>query len=260
LQNDTDNIKLLSSLEEKRRLIEKIGIDNMIVIPFEKELSNLTSEQFFYDYLLKKIKITYLLVGYDHRFGKGGQADSLKIKQLCSTANIGFEILKACNINGITVSSTKIRNILQCGDVASAKTYLNYPYFLSGTVINGKKIGKKIGFPTANIQVDEELKLLPSDGIYAVKILADNDNNLYNGMLNIGLRPTISNDNLRTIEVNIFDFDRYIYQESIKIYFIARLRNEIKFDNINALQQQLAQDKINALELLKYQEKTDIEL
>lgn len=248
LNKDVSQFKLLSTLDEKRYLIENLGVDDLIVVPFTYELSQLSAEDFFKQILIEKLKVKSLIVGYDHHFGKGGQANFGKIKEIGEHAGVCVERIEANSINGVTISSSKIREALQNGDIIAANEYLGYNYPLSGTVVHGKKLGRKMGFPTANIQPDDVLKLIPQDGIYAVKVI--HNNITYNGMLSIGIRPTIDDERQRTIEVNIFDFDKTIYGDTISLQFIARLRNELKFDSINELRLQIEQDKIDSITVL----------
>ncbi|MDR1056601.1 MAG: bifunctional riboflavin kinase/FAD synthetase [Prevotellaceae bacterium] len=251
LQKDVDKLKFLSTLDEKQELIAAVGIDSLIVIPFTLELSHLTAEQFFTECLLHNLGISYLIVGYDHRFGRGGQANFTQIKRLGKQSGVPIERVVANSIGKITISSSKIRDALQSGDIALANQLLGYTYAVSGIVVHGKELGRKMGFPTANIQPHESLKLLPQDGTYAVEVILDDSNFIYKGMLSIGVRPTIDDNKQRAIEVNIFDFDKDIYGEAITVRFVARLRDELKFDSIEALRQQLFLDKINTLAVFK---------
>lgn len=245
LQKGVDSLKLLSTLEEKKELIASLGIDYFYVVPFTLELAGLSAQQFFYKCLVQQLKVEYLIVGYDHHFGKGGSADFSQIEQLGNEAGVTVEQVTANNVDGMVVSSTKIRDALQNGELDLANNLLGYPYILGGMVVHGKKNGRKIGFPTANIQPCEPLKLLPKDGIYAVEVIVDNV--IYKGMLSIGLRPTIDDERIRTIEVNILDFNRDIYGEYISVRLIRFLRDEWKFDGLETLRQQIIKDKINTL-------------
>lgn len=251
LKKDVEGLRLLSTLEEKKRLIAQAGIDYLLVIPFTLELAGLSADVFFDQYLVQALGVSYLIVGYDHHFGKGGQADFGQIKQLGDRAGVPVEQVAADAINEVTVSSSKIRHALQSGDVALANQCLGYAYTISGTVIHGKKLGRQLGFPTANIQPDEELKLLPQYGIYAVEVFVANNSRVYIGMLSIGIRPTVDDERKCTIEVNIFDFNDDIYDEAITVCFIERLRDEWKFDTLEALRQQIAQDKIDTLSVFE---------
>jgi len=240
LNPDFKDLFLLNTLDEKIQLLEKAGINNFIIYPFTKDFANLTSCDFIESILCNKLKIKKLIVGYDHRFGKDKQ-DNLQILQNCAKP-FGTEILKVepFSLNGKKVSSTKIRNALLSGNIIEANECLGYDYFLSGKVVSGNRIGRTIGFPTANINIHEE-KLLPASGVYAVKIIIDGKE--HNGMLNIGSRPTINAGGKTSTEVHIFDFNRDIYGKVIYVYFKKFIRNEIKFSTKYELKKQIEKDK-----------------
>lgn len=247
LNPNSYDLKLLNTREEKIELLEKTGIDHLIEIPFTKEFSSLTSDEFIQDILVKKIGVKRLVIGYDHHFGRGrsGNFSSLKANE----AQYGFEVeeIPEQDIRSVAVSSTKIRKALTDGDIATANTFLGYNYFMRGTVVGGQRIGREIGFPTANIEVTNPYKLIPSKGAYAVRIQISGQ--VYDGMLSIGTNPTVGGNNLR-IETNIFNFDKDIYSDELCVYFIEKMRDEQKFSDISALKEQLAKDKIRAIELL----------
>ncbi|UII20972.1 bifunctional riboflavin kinase/FAD synthetase [Fulvivirga ligni] len=245
--DDTD-LKLLNTFEEKAELLKKEGIDHLLRIPFTKEFSNLTSEEFIKKVLVDTIGTKKLVIGYDHRFGKNREGSFEHLKANSGTYGFEVEEISRQDIDNIGVSSTKIREALSEGNLEVSNALLGRPYSLNGRVVKGEKLGRMIGFPTANIEVDFRHKLIPADGAYAVQVKYAH--NLYNGMLNIGYRPTVSGTR-RTIEVNIFDFNQDIYGESILINFIGRIRNEMKFADIDALTHQLTQDKITAERILK---------
>lgn len=247
LYPEDTSLKLLNTFEEKAELLREQGIDHLLRIPFTKEFSKLTSEEFIQQVLIKTIATKKLVIGYDHRFGNNreGSFDYLK----ANSGKYGFEVEEILrqDIDDVAVSSTKIRNLLLEGDLSEATLLLGSPYSLRGRVVKGKKIGRMIGFPTANIEIDFKHKLIPADGSYAVKINIRKQ--LFKGMLNIGYRPTVGGAK-RTIEVHIFNFSEDIYGDELVILFIKRIRNELKFADIDALKDQLKKDKSTALEIL----------
>lgn len=247
LHADSKDLKLLSTFEEKARLLEEYGIDHLIKIAFTKEFSQLSSIDFIRNILIDAIGTTHLVIGYDHRFGKNreGSFDHL----VAHKKDYGFEVeeISRQDIDNIGVSSTRIRNALANGQVEVAADYLGRPYSFEGTVIEGEKIGRQLGFPTANIHIAEDYKLIPSDGVYAVKVLLDGKR--YKGMLNIGQRPTVGGQN-RTVEVHVFNFDENIYGKRMTIYLIKQIRTELKFGSLEMLKGQLHQDKESAIAIL----------
>lgn len=245
---DSRNLKFINTQERKYELIESSGIDHLIVLPFTREFSNQSSADFVKKYLVESIGITKLVVGYDHHFGKDRLGGFNELKGLGKIHGFDVEEVGAEMVDGSAVSSTKIRNALQEGDVMLANRLLGYFYSISGKVVHGNRIGRKIGFPTANIALQDEYKLISAVGVYACKV--EWKGRVYKGMGNIGYRPTIEPGDL-TIEAHIFDFDEEIYGDSITIYFIDRIRNEKKFENLSALREQLICDKAKALEMLR---------
>lgn len=240
LHPNDHNIKLLSTLEEKIILLEKYGINHLVILPFTKEFSLLSSENFIQDILIDKIQTKELVIGFDHRFGKNREGSYQYLIQHQDKYPFKITEIAKHDVENIDISSTKIRSALSEGDIQLATKLLGHTYSLSGKVVLGDQLGRKIGFPTANLQSLEEHKLIPVDGVYAVQIkLAQHT---YNGMLNIGFRPTVSGIK-RTIEVNIFDFNSDIYGEEISIYFVKLIRKEKKFQDIHALKDQLIEDK-----------------
>ncbi|MCO4292007.1 bifunctional riboflavin kinase/FAD synthetase [Solitalea sp. MAHUQ-68] len=239
--------KMINTLDEKIELLKNVGIQHLIVIPFTRDFSNLTSSEFIEDILVKKIGTKKLVIGYDHRFGKDreGSFDHLKMYG----PQYGFEVeeIPEQDVNDVAVSSTKIREALLKGNVDVADQFLGYNFKLSGKVVKGDQIGRKIGFPTANLYVEENYKLIPSDGIYAVKVHIEDE--VHGGMLYIGNRPTI-NGMTHNIEVNIFDFNQDIYNQTITLEFIEYLRNDEKFNGLDELTAQLKKDEINAKKVL----------
>lgn len=244
---DDHGLQLLSTLNEKIHLLEKAGIDHLIILPFTKEFSRQTSEQFIRTILVNKIKTNTLVIGYDHRFGKNREGSFEHLKESSSLYGFEVEEIPEQDIDEIAVSSTKIRNALLNNDIQTAQKYLGNSYSLEGKVVKGKQLGRTIGYPTANIEVENSFKLIPQDGVYAVWVWYNKAR--FGGMLNIGNNPTVAGKG-RSIEVNIFDFEKEIYTEMLKIEFVSKLRNEEKFNGLDALKVQLHLDKQNALAIL----------
>lgn len=249
LNDNNKRFRLLNTLEEKISLLEKYGIDHLVILRFSKEFSMLSSEDFVRQVLVKQIGISHLLVGYNHRFGKDREGDYSKLAAYAGKYSFSIERLSPFGEGSDKVSSSGIRELLMSGDIMQANRYLGYRYFITGKVTGGNKVGRLIGFPTANIQISDELKLIPSDGVYAVRI--NWNNRIMDGMMNIGIKPTVNdNPDYKTMEVNIFDFKDDIYDQSIRVEFVGRLRDEMKFENISSLEQQLKLDKDHALQVL----------
>jgi riboflavin kinase/FMN adenylyltransferase len=237
---ENQDLKMINTISEKAAILESLGVDHLIITPFTRDFSNQTAEEYIRDVLVGAIGIKNLIVGYDHRFGKdrkGGMAELIKYSE-----PMGYQIeeIPEQDVNDVSVSSTKIRKALLRGDVALAAEFLGYHFSLHGRVIKGDKIGRTIGYPTANIFIEESYKLIPSDGIYAVTIAMNGDT--FKGMAYIGQRPTI-NGMTRNIEVNIFDFNTEIYGQYVTMYFMEFLRHDVKFSGLEALKEQLKKDK-----------------
>lgn len=247
LFKDENNIKLLTTLEEKIDLFTEIGLDYLIILPFDEILSKMSASNFVRDILVEKIGVKIMVVGHDHRFGKNREGSFDDLKEYAEIYSFEIIEIAAHDINQAVVSSTKIRTSLANGDIATATLFLNRYYSITGKVVDGKKLGKTIGYPTANIEVVNNDKLIPANGIYAVKVT--HLNTVYNGMLSIGNNPTIANAKW-SIEVNIFDFDKTIYGDELTIYFIARMRDEVKFGDLNDLKMQLKADESEAKGIL----------
>ncbi|SMD35913.1 riboflavin kinase / FMN adenylyltransferase [Reichenbachiella faecimaris] len=241
-------LKLLSTFKEKAQLLEAVGIDYLIKVEFTRAFSQLSSETFIQNMLVEQLKTKKLIIGYDHRFGKNRSGSFEYLKE--NSERFGFEVeeIPRQDIDDVGVSSTKIRQALFHGEVDLAAGFLGRLYSIQGTVVEGKKIGSKLGFPTANISVAEEFKLIPKDGAYAVR--AEVGGHWYKAMLNVGIRPTVDGLN-RVIETHIFDFDQQIYDQPIQIEFVKHLRDEKKFDSLDDLKAQLKKDKVSALTLLE---------
>lgn len=241
--NHDKSIKLLSTLEEKITLLDSFGIEHLLVIPFNQEFSKLSSEDFIQRILINAVGTKKLVIGYDHRFGKNREGGFEYLQENASRLGFVVEEIPKQEIEEIAVSSTKIRKALQEGRVETASHYLDRPYELTGKVIKGNQIGRTIGFPTANIQINDANKLIPKEGIYAVKIRVGGK--ILKGMLNIGKRPTVDEKGIKVIEANIFDFEEYIYDEEIAVLFYKFLRNEQKFSSLEDLKTQLKKDRKN---------------
>ena len=227
LQNNSV-VQLLNTVDEKTILLEKTGIDNLIIHPFNQEFSRLTAEEFVKEILVNQLNIRKIIIGYDHRFGRNRTANINDL--IVFGKEYGFEVeqISAQEINDNAVSSTKIRNAILEGNITLANNYLGYNYFFSGVVVKGKQVGRTIGFPTANIKINEDYKLIPKNGVYIVK--SNYDKKTIFGLMNIGTRPTVEGTN-QTIEVFFLDFDKAIYYESLTIEIIEFIRNEQKFDS-----------------------------
>ena len=248
LKPNTHDLKLLTTLDEKIELLQKEGIQNLIVIPFTIEFSQMQSQAFIKQILVDKIGTKTLVIGYDHRFGKNREGSFEHLKNYNN--DYGFEVEEVSEqlVDEIAVSSTKIRKALNEGKITIAAKYLGRNYSIKGTVVKGRQLGRTIDYPTANLIVDSENKLIPSDGVYAVKVIVNS--NTFGGMLNIGNNPTVEGKG-RSIEVNIFDFSEDIYNQSISIIFVNKLREEEKFNGLDALKTQLEKDKLLAIEVIQ---------
>lgn len=240
-----NNLRLLSSLEEKQDLLELHGIDILVVVPFTKVLSQMLPEDYLKSILVEKFNPSHIVIGYDHKFGQNRAGDINLLRSKADTYGYSVTEITKHDIDQLTVSSTQIRKAIKAGDLETANNLLKRPYELSGIVVSGKKLGKELGFPTANLKVDDELKLIPMDGIYVCYVMVNGLQ--YQGMLYIGDNPTLGEGNPKAIEVNIFDFDKDIYGERISIQLLSFLRGDKKFEGLAALKQQLEKDKIQSL-------------
>jgi riboflavin kinase/FMN adenylyltransferase len=245
---DNQEVKLLSTLDEKIELLTQNGVQHLLVIPFTREFSELTSEEFIQKVIINTIGTKTLVIGYDHRFGKNREGGFDYLVQNASRYGFGVEEISRQDIDHMAVSSSKIRKAIQDGDMTQAQHFLGRNYDLNGLVVKGKQIGRTIGFPTANIQVREQTKLVPQDGVYAVWVYYNAEK--LRGMLNIGNRPTVDGT-YKTIEVNILDFNKEIYGENLKVEFVQKVRPEQKFNGLDALKAQIAQDKLTVSDILK---------
>jgi riboflavin kinase/FMN adenylyltransferase len=241
------DIRLLSTLDEKIELLKSENIDHIVILPFTKSFSQLTSKDFIHEILINKLGTKKLVIGYDHKFGKNQEGSFEFLSQHSELFPFTVEEIPRQDLENIGISSSLIRKHLNNGEVKQTIKLLGRPYSIHGKVVMGEQVGRKIGFPTANIQVDDKVKLIPSDGVYAVKVTVNNEG--YSGMLNIGVRPTL-NGMTKSIEVNIFDFNKDIYGENLSLDFFDLIRKEKKFASLTELQEQLVRDKIEVEKIL----------
>ena len=240
---EKSEIKLLNTIDEKIDLLEMAGIENLVIHPFDEKFSRLTAEEFVNTVLVKQFNIQKIIIGHDHRFGRNRTAN---IDDLIAFGKqYGFEVeqISAQEINDISVSSTKIRTALEEGDISLANEYLGYDYFLTGTIIKGKQLGRTIGFPTANLKIEENYKLIPRNGVYIVSSFINNER--FFGMMNIGYNPTVGGEN-QSIEINFFDFNQDLYHQKITVSILQRIRSEQKFESVSLLKTQLEIDETTA--------------
>lgn len=247
--NLDNSIKLINTLDEKLQLFEKYHIDHVVVVPFTEEFSKLTSLQFTKEILVNNLNVKHLIIGFNHHFGNGREGNFETMQKYSEEFGFTLEKLDAQLVENEKVSSTLIRKALANGDAVSANKYLGYEYMITGKVVEGRKLGRTIGFPTANIQVNYNFKLIPKIGVYAVTV--DMAGKLYPGMLNIGYKPTVElNPEVMTIEVHVIDFSGDLYNKDITICFRQRIRDEVKFNSLEHLKQQLNADKSEVMKIL----------
>lgn len=247
LQKDSD-IKLINTIEERKQILEKSGIDHLIIHPFTKEFSRLTALEFVRDILVQKLKAKKIIIGYDHRFGRNRTANISNLREYGETYGFEVEEISKQDIEEVAVSSTKIRKALLEGLVEKANTYLSYPFSLFGKVVQGKGLGKEFNFPTANLQVEEDYKLIPKNGVYVVRSIIEGKN--YYGMMNIGVNPTVGGSS-KTIEAHFFEWAGDLYGKFLKIEMLTRIRDEKKFDTIEMLKLAMKQDQIFSKRFIK---------
>lgn len=242
-------VRLINTLDEKIELLEQLGVDHLVIVPFTDAFANQPAEDYVKDFLVDKFHPHTIIIGYDHRFGKERKGDYLLLERLA--VNHGYRILEIPKhvLDEISISSTKIRESLLEGKIDVADKLLGYEFFFSGVVVHGDKLGRKLGYPTANLKVLEEEKITPGNGIYAVYALPEGFKERCKGMMSIGFRPTVDGKK-RVIEVNIFDFDKEIYDETLKVYVKKYLREELKFNGLDELVEQIGKDKIESLKYL----------
>ena len=249
LQQEARSLRLLTTLEQKRSLIRSLGVDHVEVLPFTKDFSRMTTEAYLRDIVCGQFGARTILLGYDNRMG----ADSLDSDTVARVAaDLGLEVIRTGMLpgeNGLAVSSTKIRELISAGDIEGAQRMLGYPYSIKGVVVEGNRVGRSIGFPTANLQLYEPLKLVPGNGVYLVDVRTLGGS--FAGMCNIGIRPTLGEGKSRTIETNIFDFEEDIYGLDMELTFITKIRDERKFDSLDNLSSQLASDRKACMDIIK---------
>lgn len=239
---DDTQLRFVTTIDEKIELLQNLGVEQLVIQPFNQEFAQLTACQFIKDYLVDQLHTRQLIVGFNHKFGKDQEGNYENLKQCARSYDFEIEKLDAYTENATKVSSTRIREAIWQGKIQQANQLLGYTFFISGHVVGGSRIGRTIGFPTANIQKTELHKLVPSDGVYAVYVSVNGDT--YKGMLNIGIRPTVDGLNTRkSIEVHILDYSGDLYNKSVRVYFVKKIRDEHKFDGVDALKQQLERDK-----------------
>ena len=249
LRNKTGNIKILTTLEEKLDIFRELKIDIVCVINFTKEFSETTAEDFYKNYLIDKIGLNDLILGYDHMFGKNREGNFDTLKLLSEKYDFTYDKVDEFKIDGEHISSTVIRNLLsENGDVKKVRRILGRNYSIEGKVVEGRKLGKELGYPTANIQISNEYKLIPKIGVYAVEVMIDEKK--YFGMMSIGKNPTVTDDQFIKLEVNIFDFDEDVYGKKIKVDFIDYIRDEEKYNSLDELVKQLDKDKESTYKII----------
>lgn len=243
-------IKQLSNIKERIQLLEAAGIDHLVIIDFNYNFSNMTAEQYVEDFLYHHFKPNTVIVGYDHHFGKGRNGNITLLKSMGARLHFKVEEINEQLVHQEIISSTLIRNYISEQQIAKANELLGYSYCFEGFVVRGNQLGRTIGYPTANLHINDEEKLIPANGVYAVKVKgACTSHQLFNGMMNIGIRPTVDGQK-KVIEVNIFDFDQDIYEQYITVMVYEFIRGEVKFNGLDALKDQLHQDKITAAKML----------
>ena len=262
LQSNKPPIQLLNTLPEKIELLNKQGIDHLVIVPFTVEFSNQSADEYIADFLVSKFKPKTIIIGYDHRFGKDRAGDYKLMEKYQQTFNYEVKEIPQHVLHHVIISSTKIRQALKDGDISTANECLGYDYFFEGKVIKGNQLGRKLGYPTANLRINNKNKLVPADGIYAVSVSIGKQHSNSNtgfvaesnhmGMLSTGWRPTIG-DNKKMIEVNIFDFDKDIYDRDVRVYIKQFMRKEFKLNDLEELKKQIAIDEINAKKILGYE-------
>lgn len=241
-------VQLIDTLDEKQKILEELGVDILVIHPFSKAFSRQTAHHFIRNILVQAFHINHLIIGYDHRFGRNREATVEDLIQAGETYDFEVHQIEAQEIKEVNVSSTKIRNALALGNIQKATQYLSRPYSLFGKVVEGKKIGRTIGFPTANLSIAEDYKLVPADGVYFIKTIFEA--NEYFGMMNIGFRPTVEGIR-RSYEVHLFAFNSNLYEENLTIIFLQQIRKEQKFDTLEDLKKQLEIDKAHCQNLIR---------
>jgi riboflavin kinase/FMN adenylyltransferase len=247
LHPEDSNIKMISTMDERAALLEKYHIDHLIITPFTRDFSNLSPEEYIKQVLVDQVGIKKIIIGYDHRFGKNREGGLKDLQQAGPAYGFEVEEISEQDVNDVAVSSTKIRGAILMGDVKTAHEYLGYPFQINGKVVRGDQVGRQLGFPTANLFVEQSYKIIPADGIYAVSVATEGKE--YKGMCYIGNRPSI-NGMTRNIEVNIFGFDQDIYDKNVRLSFLHYVRGDAKFNSLEELRMQIEKDKGVVLGLL----------
>jgi riboflavin kinase / FMN adenylyltransferase len=243
------DIKVLNTLAEKITLLQKHGVHHLVVVPFTNAFAEQTAHAYIKDFLVARFHPHTIIIGYDHRFGAGRKGDYHLLEDEAPENNFVVKEIPEHVLQNITISSTKIRTALLDGDITTASEFLGYPYFFSGKVVEGNKLGRTIGYPTANLSIEDEYKLIPGNGVYAAEVIVNGESSdvSLKGMMNIGVRPTVGGTINRVIEVNIFNFDADIYGQELTVFVKTKLRDEIKFNGLEELKKQLAKDKEDSL-------------
>ncbi len=242
-------IRLINTLDEKIELLRQLDIDHLVIVPFTDAFANQTAEEYIQNFLVDKFHPHTIIIGYDHRFGRERLGDYRLLEKKAAIYNYQLKEIPKHILENISISSTNIREAILHNDIATADKLLGYEFFFTGTVIHGDKLGRKLGYPTANLKVEDEEKITPGNGIYAVYAQPEGSTERLKAMMSIGFRPTVDGKK-RVIEVNIFDFDKEIYDQQLKVYVKKYLREEVKFEGLEALVQQIDQDKIDSLKVL----------
>lgn len=242
-------IRLLNTLEEKKKLLEKEGIDHLVIVPFTEKFANLSATEYIEEFLVAHFNPHTIIMGHDHQFGRNRQGNYALLASKAEQFGYLLKEIPKQVVEDITISSTKIREHLSRAAIASANQLLGYPFFFSGRVVHGNKIGRTLGYPTANLKIEDPEKIVPGNGIYAVYARPEGSDHLFKGMMSIGFRPTVDGKS-RVIEVNIFEFDREIYDELLEVHMVAYLREEKKYESLQGLIEQLGKDKQNSLQVL----------
>ncbi|HET8809529.1 MAG TPA: bifunctional riboflavin kinase/FAD synthetase [Flavobacteriaceae bacterium] len=234
-------IELINTIEERKMILEKTGIVNLVVQRFTKEFSRLSARDFVQTILAEKLHAKKIVIGYDHRFGRNRTANIEDLKKFGEEFGFEVEEISKQDVEEVAVSSTKIRKALKNGEIEKANTYLSHPFMLTGTIVKGKNLGKKLGFPTANLHIEESYKIVPKNGVYVVKSIIDGKE--FFGMMNIGVNPTISEENLQSIEIHFFGLEKNLYGKTLQIDLLSRIRDEEKFESFEALSEAMENDK-----------------
>jgi len=243
---DSHNLKLIQTEKEKFKKLDSTGVDHLIVYPFTFDFSRISAMEFVRDFLVNKLNVHTIVIGYDHQFGRNREGNIQYLKEVSSVYEFNAIEIPAKEIDEVNISSTKIRNAITEGKIETANQFLGAPFEMQGLVIKGNQLGRKIGFPTANLELTDDYKILPGNGVYVVQV--KHDDLIFKGIMNIGLRPTIHENLEKRIEIHIFDFEQDIYDQFLEIQLLKKIRDEFKFDTIESLTDQIRKDKIIALD------------